>query len=968
MASIIKNRLKELCEENNSLQTLWAQWTIDELLITKALNNIGQTFPHYSLHDASHSNQIVTNIERILGTENINLLSATDLWLILESAFCHDIGMVVPMDKIREDWKKTEFKDFLSSIVNDTTHEFNSIAKKYQDGFEYDFLANSGWPLDTLEEVKLLLAEFYRKSHASNASKIIANPSTEIGLNSPRNELLPNRLFRVLGAVSAHHGYSFEDVMSLPKKEVGLGNDEAHPRYIACLLRLGDLLDLDDNRFCPVMLKTAGNPPASTHAHIEKHLSIRHFRMDQNRIEVTAECETYDGYTATSSWFSYLEKEVQQQMMHWDDIVPNKKMGLLPTIGNLDIQLKGYELLSRDSTPKFEVDTDKMFSIIEGSGIYKERFQCIREILQNAADTTLLKLWCDKTIRNKYKTVSFEQPSDGLNPILNDNYSINICIDEIRANDNIVEWEISIEDKGMGINKEGLKFLQNIGSSNKDLRKKALIDSMPYWLKPSGAFGIGFQSIFMITDQVIIRSKSFYDNEVLIVEMNAPNKSKSGNIFIKKEEAGYKYETGSLLKFRFRTKKILNSFSYSLDDENLVAEINNYDFIEDRQLNIDILKLIYQVTKFSVHSYVPIDLIFNGSRINTDYQGFSNSGYFHESGFRIKLIQLSDNSKFGEGTYRSNLLFKGQILETVFTTSFCCFDIDILGFNADEYLEVNRNKLKQSKQNELFEYITEALVSYVKQERNNCNSKDKEYLDAFVISLSSVEDFITGSQADNDKPNIQLGVTEHYTQSVVSASSVTLKLVTYTIKSEPNKNQELEIEKHDDEYIIKVSASPRIESVIFLQNYLLPKYFHGLNISYNKTENKEEKIIEYTKDAKCIIDDSVLKFIMEINRRDRWPRMAFLCPDQYKSLAVENENIGFCEHLHHYLSSSISLIDKNIMVMPFKHGDSSFEKFNFDKLVEWVYENRKNPDTTKSEISETYDKLIAHIKSLRQTS
>jgi len=964
MASIIKKRLKELCE-NKSLETLWAQWTMDELLITKALNNISQTFPHYSLHDASHSNQIVTNIERILGTENINLLSATDLWMILESAFCHDIGMVIPMEKVREDWDKPEFKSFLNLIINDSTHEFNFIAKKYQEGCKDDFLANSHWPLDVLEEIRLLLAEFYRKSHASNSEKIIRNPLNEIGLNSPRNELLPNRLFKILGAVSAHHGYSFEDVMSLPKKEVGLGNDEAHPRYIACLLRLGDLLDLDDNRFCPVMLKTAGNVPLSTHAHIEKHLSIEHFRMDQNRIEVVAECETYDGYAATSSWFEYLEKEIKQQMMHWDDIVPNKKMGLLPTIGKLDINLKGYELLNRKRTPKFEVDADKMFNLIQGTGLYDKPIQCIREVLQNAADTTLLKLWCDKEIRKKYKHVSFDNPSGDINSILKDNYSIDIDINEIKSNVDTVEWEISIKDKGMGINKEGLSFLQNIGSSNKDLKKKELIKTMPYWLKPSGAFGIGFQSVFMITEQVIIQSKSFYGNDVLIVEMNDPNKSKSGSIFIKKEEEGYKYESGTLLTFRIEKPKVVSGFSYSHDDKKVVAEINNYDFIEEKQLNVEILQLIFQVTEFAKHSYIPINLNFQGTSINTNYLGFSDSGFFHELGFRIHLKDLEGNVKFGNGEYRSTLLFKGQKLETGFPTSFCCFEIDILGFNADEYLEINRNKLKKTKIDELFEIIVTALSDYlITQVRSLSAPTEQEYIDAFIISCKSAADFISETNLGNDKPAIPLDINDCDTKQIIDTDTVTLKLVKHTQKSSPNKKEETNIERNDNEYVITVDKHHRNQSIKLLETHLLQKHFNGIKISLDNSEDKKVTQIEYTKDSTCIIDDSIFRYVLGNELRDRWPRLVFLCPDEYKNLAVKNENIGFCEWLHHDINSSISMANKNLMVMPFKSGDKSFSKHNFDQLVQWVYENRKAPEITKSEISESYDKYINYIQSI----
>lgn len=220
MATLIKKRLEELCLSDPSLRTLWAQWTFDEQLISKALNSVSQIFPHYSRHDASHSNQIVTNIERILGEEKIQLLSATDLWLILESAFYHDIGMVIPMDTIREDWEDNDFKNHLESIVNNPSHELQTMAVEFSSTNFTEIFKASQWPLDVFENIRLLLADFYRFKHADRSGKIVKNPWQEIHLSSPRNELLPARLFKILSTISSHHGYSFEEVLQLPKKKL----------------------------------------------------------------------------------------------------------------------------------------------------------------------------------------------------------------------------------------------------------------------------------------------------------------------------------------------------------------------------------------------------------------------------------------------------------------------------------------------------------------------------------------------------------------------------------------------------------------------------------------------------------------------------------------------------------------------------------------------------------------------------
>lgn len=967
MASIIKERLKELCSTEPALSVLWAQWTFDEQLISKALNNVSQIFPHYSLHDASHSNQIVTNIERILGVENINSLSATDLWLILEASFCHDLGMVIPMDKIREDWETPEFTSYLNSLSTDSFHEFHTLGKKYTNTTCMNIFNHSQWPLDTFEDIRLLMADFYRGKHATRSGQIVQNPWQEINLNSPRNELLPTRLFKILGAISSHHGYSFEEVMQLPKKEVGVGNDEANPRYIACLLRLGDLLDLDDNRFCPVMLKTAGTLPLSTHSHIEKHMSIEHFRMDQNRIEVHAICETYDGYAATLSWFKYLEKEINQQMMRWDDIVPDKKMGLLPTIGNLDIQLKDYELLSKDKAPKFEIDEDKMLDLLQGAGLYNKPIQCIREMLQNAADATLLKFWCDKKIIGKYNDIDFEKPPEEITKIFNDNYKIEVDITAEKSTNDMVTWKVAIKDQGIGIDKESLSFLQKIGSSNKDHKKHQLINSMPQWLQPSGAFGIGFQSIFMITDHVTISTKGFYGGEVIIVEMDNPNKSKSSNIFIKVEKDKFKYETGTLVEFYIENPKSPSGFTYSFDEKNVCSEINNYDFIEGEQLNVEILQLIHQVTLFAENSYVPIGLKFEGSDIEQPNLNFNDAGYFDALGFRIQLIGNKDNKRFTNTQYHSRLLFKGQRLETIFPTSFCYFDIDIIGYKANDILEINRNKIKKDKQEELFTNIDKALINYFNCGTSSYGPNEGQFIDAFLITVSDIDSFLSDTYQYNDTPAIDIVDSEVNSKSIVESDKVVFKLRQYEIPVAGKKHNTV-VTKEGNIATVITDGNHHNETLKLLQQFLLCKHFKGIKLdipkcSLNESDPYLEKEITYFKESKFEITRLALKHALTFNENNdhRWPRISFLCPDDFIKLAVKKDKIGFCEGLLHRFGNYNNYPELNMMILPFKSGDKDYKPYSLDKLIEWTFNNRINDTTGKEEISGEYTRFIQYV-------
>ena len=115
---MIKFLEKLLYEKTTGTQSeiLFAQWSYDKKVIPVALNAISNLFPHYSLHDESHSITIINNIVRVLGKEKLEKLSAIDLWLILEASYSHDIGMVVSSEKIIEALKSNDFIDFIKEI------------------------------------------------------------------------------------------------------------------------------------------------------------------------------------------------------------------------------------------------------------------------------------------------------------------------------------------------------------------------------------------------------------------------------------------------------------------------------------------------------------------------------------------------------------------------------------------------------------------------------------------------------------------------------------------------------------------------------------------------------------------------------------------------------------------------------------------------------------------------------------
>ena len=95
----IEEHLKQF-RDVDGYKILYNSWRIEKEEYVKRLSTVGMTYQTYSLHDASHSEAILMQIAYFLGEERVKQMSPTDAWLILECAYCHDLGMVVTAEEL----------------------------------------------------------------------------------------------------------------------------------------------------------------------------------------------------------------------------------------------------------------------------------------------------------------------------------------------------------------------------------------------------------------------------------------------------------------------------------------------------------------------------------------------------------------------------------------------------------------------------------------------------------------------------------------------------------------------------------------------------------------------------------------------------------------------------------------------------------------------------------------------------
>lgn len=764
----LEKRLESFQGIDPVYKQLYAEWQIVRINLTKILNNIVLVFPHYSLHDATHSETIVHRIEAVLGEKRIQKLYPTEIWLFLMSAYTHDIGMLISDKEIHKLWNSDDFSDYVDAILTDKSYpDLKQYAKEFRKKDKKDDNTKD-WAVSVKWAAVVLTADYCRKFHPERSRKIVTGAIQEpVNYDFSFRGFIPHRILNLLGKIDELHGKNFSDILSLNYRCQGLGlfDDIVYPRRVAAMLRLGDLLDMDDGRFDKNAFTLLGAVPETTLYHQEKESALTHFLVADNCIEAEFACKDEGTYEAASSWMNWLKEETENLALYWNDIVPDD-FGSAPILKNPKTTLRGKSLKG-DSLQQFSVNNKDFFELLEGANIYKNRFSCIRELIQNAEDATKIRLWediqrgeVDPALKEKGKDIlPFDIPFEIYN-----RYEIQVTF-KYDSKKNI--YHIVVQDHGIGITDEVLEQLGKVGSSwHEQGKNKKFYKNMPAWLQPTGAFGVGLQSVFMITDKLDCKTAPRSERAKYI---QLRSRKKGGRITNQDLDNSTLYPEGSTFSFDI-LPECFNFFSYHLGGEYDEA-LNQYDPFDIKDLrdlnNKNFLNLYYLVDclfddVFS--SYFPIHILIEHD--SKELQKVDIPRHFeckHKEGEKIpwneNIIIYSMSKNTGNSfivynvkysiTYHLileqhrrpaniTLNFKGMTLSTKYISQILGFPYDFMfleaisldGMPTQEWLVLNREHIRQEKAGELMLILREDLLCALKfiyqkivdQGKNICES------------------------------------------------------------------------------------------------------------------------------------------------------------------------------------------------------------------------------------------------------
>lgn len=599
----IEWRFEKKCKEYRNGVHILTEWRDRKKQLVSYLESAVFDFQHYSRHDESHTLNILESIEMLLGQERINKLSIGDLWLLLECAYSHDMGMSYTYEELKDLWENDkEFEKYIRELDEHDKGEQAAVRlyKRIDDflrsnrktgDLEIHFEADSengpeevanSWPLEFEKGIQIITSEFARRRHSERLMDAIEK------LDEKKDPEIPVRLYKIMVNACTLHGKGFNDIFNeLHYCDKGFGNSSIHPQFAAAMLRIGDLLDLDNNRFNVRAMERFGDLPILSLLHYKKHKAIEHLAIRTDGIEVEASSEDIEVCKVIDQWFQMLDKEVECLICNWNKIVPEALKGCLLNTCDCRIYLKnqyGKKRFFLQEDNGFQINKQKMIELLMGENIYNSHIDFIREYLQNALDASKMRLWQD--IKNEKIRYSDEfvwkENAKELTPFdigasIYQQYAIEVSVDIDAETQKII---LEIKDVGIGIEEECIKVISNVGGGwRKRSQYRDDLAEMPGWLRPTGGFGIGIQSAFMVANEVEISTRGLYENEGRRLILQNPKEN--GQII---KETVKSLSEGTIVKVVFDWEHLFNvqnEIDQSLDSEKDLYKRKPYELEKD---------------------------------------------------------------------------------------------------------------------------------------------------------------------------------------------------------------------------------------------------------------------------------------------------------------------------------------------------------------------------------------------------
>lgn len=462
---------------------------------------ISGPFKDYTLHNSFHSKKIMHIADNIIDKKTLNILSPLELTIIIMSCYLHDLGMCLTEEEKSSILEKNEFTSFLKrrddyyDTVKRKRTELNN-AKEEKEKISLE--------IDVYQLHEAALSSYLRPLHANvkrynELIDTIIKETRRVDLFEVAGFSFLNELIEVC----VSHNESSNCLIEtnglynerFPRKRTICGMD-LNLQFCAGILRIIDILDFDRERTPHILFSALGIATKKVPGfeislkEWNKHLSVHTITITEDEIVISSDCKFPIIEKCVIEFAQIIEKEIRDTTA----ILKNNAKEIasvyqLSIPARVRVQIRSIGYIFKDLA--IRLNETAIINLLMGDKLYNHTEVALRELIQNAVEACIVRKRIEQN--NSYKPlikVSFEK--------INNVYTL------------------VIEDNGIGMDEYILsEYFFKLGNSfynSEDFNLFKETHNLGQYSSIS-RFGIGFLSVFLIGDIIVVETQSVYSTK-----------------------------------------------------------------------------------------------------------------------------------------------------------------------------------------------------------------------------------------------------------------------------------------------------------------------------------------------------------------------------------------------------------------------------------------------------------------------
>jgi hypothetical protein len=455
------------------------------------LDRIPLTFRQYTQHDIRHSVNIIKLMGKFIPARTQKRLNAVELALLAISAIVHDAGMFVSDEEREAAITSTEYRRFEAG-----QGERTALLEKTRAAGEHLRAA-------ALQDA--LLAEYFRRLHPERAAGVVKRHLKD--RLTFRDTDLTTAVLRIAeshgwGVLESNDPRNAEKCVARVPTRKPLFNVPVNEQYLACCLRLADIMDFDRSRTPASVFQHLGFTEEKSWEEWNKHLQVEGWHVDEHEVMYSAQCSQPACYVAVMEFLDWIDAELRD-CRHLIKEAPRNiaeryELNLPPIVDRRQVEMEDPSYLA--GAFRFQLDYERIMQLLMDRSLYPDPSLFLRELLQNGLDACRTREAHAKAANHPYaaRIAVWDHSNDPENP------------------------RIVFQDNGIGMSRRIVEnYFMRVGrsyyrSAEFDLERQRLAEQSVE-LEATSQFGIGILSCFMVADRFEVETYRFGNRPLHII-------------------------------------------------------------------------------------------------------------------------------------------------------------------------------------------------------------------------------------------------------------------------------------------------------------------------------------------------------------------------------------------------------------------------------------------------------------------